>query len=221
MPMNREHAYGDSPIYARPSGWAAWAYALLSPFHPKLYARARVAMAWRQFSRAATTARTVRLGGNAWCINGLHDAKRITLEEHVICRGLLRVEYWGDGRVHLHPNVYIGDDTLISCASSITIGAYTLVAHNVHILDNNSHPTHWADRQEDWDDTRAGRRASRPVGYAPITIGEHVWIGFNSTLLKGVSIGDKSIIAAGSVVTETVPPQTLVAGNPAKVIRAL
>ena len=54
---------------------------------------------------------------------------------------------------------------------------------------------------------------------APIKIGNHVWIGVNCTILKGVTIGDGAIIAAGSVVTKDVPAHSLVGGVPAKVIR--
>ena len=60
-----------------------------------------------------------------------------------------------------------------------------------------------------------------PIPAAPVVIGEHAWIGFNSVILKGVSIGDRSVVASASVVTKDVPPDTLVAGNPARVIRAL
>ena len=54
---------------------------------------------------------------------------------------------------------------------------------------------------------------------APISIGNHVWIGAGATILKGVTIGDNAIIGAGSVVTKDVPPNTIVAGNPAHIIR--
>ena len=59
-------------------------------------------------------------------------------------------------------------------------------------------------------------------GYGlPITIGNDVWIGGHSTILPGVTIGDGSVVAAGSVVIKDVPPQTLVGGNPANIIKAI
>ena len=54
---------------------------------------------------------------------------------------------------------------------------------------------------------------------APIVIGDHVWIGMNVIVLKGVTIGEGSIVAAGSVVNKDVPPHCLVAGVPAKVVK--
>lgn len=54
---------------------------------------------------------------------------------------------------------------------------------------------------------------------APISIGNHVWIGTNAIILKGVDIGDGAVVAAGAVVTRSVPPRCIVAGNPAKIVK--
>ena len=56
---------------------------------------------------------------------------------------------------------------------------------------------------------------------APIVLGKKVWVGSNSTILQGVTIGDNSIIAAGSVVTKDVPANTIVGGVPARILRHL
>ena len=65
-------------------------------------------------------------------------------------------------------------------------------------------------------------RPPRPkLKTAPVIIGNNVWIGMNATILKGVTIGDNSVVAAGSVVTKSVPANVVVAGNPAVVIKKL
>jgi acetyltransferase-like isoleucine patch superfamily enzyme len=63
-------------------------------------------------------------------------------------------------------------------------------------------------------------RPARPVlKTAPVKIADNVWIGMNAVILKGVTIGENSVVAAGSVVTKTVEPNTVVAGNPAVVVK--
>ncbi len=96
----------------------------------------------------------------------------------------------------------IGDRTQIHCCKKVAIGNYVLVSWDVNFLENNFHTT-----------TDGG------ITSAPIVIADRVWIGCRAIILGGVTIGEGSIVAAGSVVTRDVPPGTLVAGNPAKVIR--
>jgi len=96
----------------------------------------------------------------------------------------------------------IGDRTQIHCCNQVTIGDYVLISWDCNILENNFHTT-----------TDGGIKS------APITIGDRVWIGCRVIILAGVTIGEGSVVAAGSVVTRDVPPGTLVAGNPARVIR--
>ena len=62
---------------------------------------------------------------------------------------------------------------------------------------------------------------NRKNRYAPIKIGDHVWIGSNATVLPGVTIGDWSVVAAGAVVRQDVPPMTVVGGVPAKILKKI
>jgi acetyltransferase-like isoleucine patch superfamily enzyme len=96
----------------------------------------------------------------------------------------------------------IGDRTQIHCCDRVEIGSYVLVSWGVNILENYYHGTE--------DDS---------ITSAPVRIEDRVWIGCNVIVLAGVTIGQGSVVAAGSVVTRDVPPGTLVAGNPAREIR--
>lgn len=124
------------------------------------------------------------------------------------------------GVIKLSDQVQIGKNTVIGATNSITIGRGTGISNNVTIINNNNHPVNPLDR-------RIMRNA--PIGslyrswiYSvskPIVIGSYVWIGQNARILKGVTIGDNSIVAANAVVTKDVPPNCIVAGNPARVVK--
>jgi acetyltransferase-like isoleucine patch superfamily enzyme len=123
-------------------------------------------------------------------------------------------------------SVVIGDRTymghgLIAVAERVTVGSDVMLSWGVTILDNNSHAIRYADRKSDVLDALAGRKNWAPVPIREVKIGDKVWIGFNVSILKGVTIGEGAVVGAGSVVTRDVPPWTIVAGNPARVIREL
>ena len=109
-------------------------------------------------------------------------------------------------------NIHIGKDVFINSGchfqdqGGIEIGDGVLIGHNVvlatinhDLLPDNNRKNH----------------------YAPIKIGTHVWIGSNSTILPGVTIGEWAVVAAGAVVTENVQPYTVVGGVPAKIIKVI
>lgn len=114
----------------------------------------------------------------------------------------------------------IGDNSHIKCVCKIVIGSYTAIANNVTICDNNNHPVNPLDRKI-MRQTPSGsfERSWINSASAPIVIGENCWIGENSRICKGVTIGDGSIVAANSIVTKDVPSNCIVAGNPAKVVK--
>jgi acetyltransferase-like isoleucine patch superfamily enzyme len=101
---------------------------------------------------------------------------------------------------------YVNRNTTIVCSKEITIGHDVAIAQNVVIRDSDIH-TFIEEPNKERENT------------LPIKIGNHVWIGTNSIILKGVEIGDNAVIAAGSIVTRNVPANSLAAGNPAKVIK--
>lgn len=109
-------------------------------------------------------------------------------------------------------NITIGKDVFINSGchfqdqGGIQIGDGALIGHNVVLATIN----HDLNPEE-----------NRKNHYAPITIGAHVWIGSNAAILPGVTLGDWAVVAAGAVVTQDVPPRTVVGGVPAKVLKVI
>ena len=121
----------------------------------------------------------------------------------------------------------IGDFTLLNGAlimaeEKIDIGSHCLISWNVGIADSDFHPLEPAQRVIDAQALAPyfENRPPRPkLKTAPVKIADNVWIGMNATILKAVIIGKNSVVAAGAVVTRSVPPNTVVAGNPAIVVK--
>lgn len=116
--------------------------------------------------------------------------------------------YWGS-RIHVADNAslvigggYLNINASILCFESISIGHGVCIADGAIIRDSDNHSL------------QPGVKKS-----SPIIIKDHVWIGMNAMILKGVTIGEGAIVAAGSIVTKDVPAHTLVAGIPARPIK--
>jgi len=124
------------------------------------------------------------------------------------------------GHVIIGDRSYVGLSSLV-CYRKIEIGNDVLIAWGVTIVDHNSHSLYWEQRKDDVRDWSAGIKYWDNVGNAPVIIKDKVWIGFNVSILKGVTIGEGAVIGACAVVTKDIPPFTLVAGNPAAVVRVL
>ncbi len=132
--------------------------------------------------------------------------------------------------VSIGNSVYIGDSKII-CKNGISFGNNILVAWGVTFYDHNSHSLNHLFRQEDIRqtlsdfNTKNGNYLSGKnwdtVVSKPINIMDNAWIGFNAIILKGVTIGEGAVVAAGSVVTKDVPDYTIVGGNPAVVIKKI
>ena len=104
-------------------------------------------------------------------------------------------------------NVFVNHGCTAMDFGGIDIGDDVLIGPNVQLI-SSSHPLDPATRR-------------RSITTAPIRIGRGAWIAAGATVLQGVTVGDDAVVAAGAVVTKDVPPRTLVAGVPARVIRAL
>jgi maltose O-acetyltransferase len=128
-----------------------------------------------------------------------------------------------NGIVSLGDYCFVGQGSRIWSHQSIQIGSHVMIAHDVEIHDSNYHSLDARVRRKEIHDRFDEEDKSPFTGatQAPITIGDDVWIGFGSAIMKGVAIGDGAVIAACSVVTKDVPAYTLVAGNPARIVREL
>jgi galactoside O-acetyltransferase len=124
-------------------------------------------------------------------------------------------------KILIGDRTFIGSSTTISVAEQVSIGDDVLISWGVNIVDHNSHAISFSKRKNDVLDWKKGKKDWLNVAISPVNIGNKVWIGSNSIILKGVTIGEGSIIGAGAVVTNDVPPWTIVAGNPARVIREI
>lgn len=110
-----------------------------------------------------------------------------------------------------------------TCDAEITVGDHCLISWNVVFMDSYRMTLDPAERRKELEQAalRSPRGLEIESQAKPIHIGPNVWIGFDACVLPGVTIGEGSIIGARSVVVKDVPPRTVAAGNPARVIREL
>jgi acetyltransferase-like isoleucine patch superfamily enzyme len=125
-----------------------------------------------------------------------------------------------NAEVHIGSHSFVGNSTIVT-AERVDIGDDVLISWGCTIVDHDSHNLHWERRSQDVREHYHGRKSWEHVPVRPVRIGNKVWIGFNTIVLKGVTVGEGAVVAAGSVVTRDVAPFTLVAGNPARVIRSV
>lgn len=138
------------------------------------------------------------------------------------CRIYGKVITQDEGRITIGDNTCIYERSFVGGVKEISIGSCVIISNHVHIFDNNNHPTAPEVRRQmclngfDGDVWRWKYSESKPI-----VIEDNVWIGEYSAILKGVRVGEGSIIASHAVVTKDVPPYSIVAGNPAKVVKVL
>lgn len=126
-----------------------------------------------------------------------------------------------DSAVTIGSRTFIGGGSVLVCADQVDIGSDVLISWGCTIVDHNSHAIAWEHRKNDVVEWAQKRKDWTHVATAPIEIHDKAWLGFNVIVLKGVVIGEGAIIGAGSVVTKSIPPYTIAAGNPAQVIREI
>jgi len=118
------------------------------------------------------------------------------------------VKLWlsGEARLTIGDNSYLANGSMVLSQQEVRIGSGCSISWHVLIMDNSSYAIGYGDEDPQ-------------VRVQPVFIGDHVWIGCRAVIIKGVSVGDGAVISNNAVVTSDVPPGTLVAGNPARVVR--
>src|SRR5262249_48200194 len=125
-----------------------------------------------------------------------------------------------NGQVSLGEFAFVSSARII-CDLEVEIGDYTLIGWNVVIMDTYRVPLDVAMRRHELERSslHPERRLENGGEARPVRIGPNVWVGFETSILPGVMIGEGAVIGARSVVMDNVPPFTVVAGNPARIVR--
>lgn len=153
--------------------------------------------------------------------NHRHASGAIVLGRFTHVRGEL-LTFGHGGEISVGDYCYVGEGTRIWSAKRINIGHRVLIAHNVTILDSLTHPLDAAQRHDHFRQIiTSGHPEKVNLEERAVDIADDAWIGCAVVIMRGVSIGSGAVVGAGSVVTDDVPPHTLVTGNPARVVRAL
>ena len=198
-----------------------------------IHAAARRVSHWWEVRRSASFCGRMYMwdksgGGAAPFLTALGDVQNpysatcVEIGSLTTIDGILQI-YMPTARLTVGARTYIGPNTRVSCHRSLRIGSDVLIAHNVNVFDSNSHPVDVVERLADQECLRAGLGSNTlgTVDTSPTAVKDKAWIGCNVCIMKGVTVGEGAIEAAGSVVTKDVPDYCMVAGNPAKVIKEL
>lgn len=125
----------------------------------------------------------------------------------------VRLRVFGPGaRIEIGAGSQLSGASITARSTTVRLGRQVLMAPNCVIVDSDFHAP-WPPEA----------RATEPglERDAPVTIGDHAWIGMRTIILKGVTVGEGALVGAGSVVTSDIPPRCLAAGAPARVVRRL
>jgi len=153
--------------------------------------------------------------------NMLKDRGKISIGSNSEIAGQLLVFAHG-GCIRIGDECFIGEGSRIWSGKSIAIGNRVVISFDVKIFDNQTHPLAVKERYEHIRKILStGHPSDIDLGDQPIVIEDDVWIGCMCIILRGVHIGRGAVVAAGSVVTNDVPAWTVVAGNPAKIIKTI
>jgi acetyltransferase-like isoleucine patch superfamily enzyme len=143
---------------------------------------------------------------------------RLIVGENSVVRGSIILEL-DTSEVRIGNNSLVNLGTIVDCVESITIEDDVMIAYLCILADSDGHSTRLSQRLQDLQLGRANRYEFTHAKRAPIRVCRGAWIGAHAIILKGVRVGCGSVVAAGAVVTKDVPDWTIVAGNPARVVK--
>ena len=210
----RDHAFANGPVFGRPANGAAARALFDRPEDGE-----RLMQVFEAFERGAELGDGVRLGLDARLLTP-DGERRAKIGANAVVRGVIRCE--GDGRCEIGAEAYVGDGAIISVLTTVEIGEGTLLAHGAQVFDNDTHPIDAAERRAHFRSIlKLGPRRAFSIGARPVRIGRDCWLGWGAAVMKGVTVGDEAILAAGAIATGDVRKRTIVAGNPAREVRAL
>ncbi len=155
--------------------------------------------------------------GSQCRIYNASNKEAVSIGDFVKINGILSCNKLG--RITIGHYTVIREGTYISADTEVKIGNYCFISSYVSIYDNNGHPVSPEKRRVQLEKLHEEPINNYDAENGAVIIGDDVWIGMHSIILKNVIIGSGAIVAAGSVVTKDVPPQTIVAGNPARVVK--
>ncbi|MDI6774435.1 MAG: DapH/DapD/GlmU-related protein [Verrucomicrobiota bacterium] len=177
----------------------------------------RLAYAWLIVKPVVTSIAQVGPGLGIERIPYVRGRGRIRIGAGVYISGKIGIAF--SRRAAAPPELIIGDRAFIGhdcgflLAERIEIGAHCLIATGARIQDNDGHPLD--------PDARRCREPVLPGDVKPVRVGDNAWIGARALILKSVTIGENAVVGAGAVVTRDVAPNTVVAGNPAVVVKSI
>ncbi len=172
---------------------------------------------WRNERLVDSLGANTRVGGS---IEKRGEGSTIRIGHDSVMDGRLVTEARG-AQISIGSNTSIGGETLLAAVESIVVEDDVLISYQCIITDSDNHHVRYSLRKHDLHEWMTGRHDWSKVKTAPVRICKGAWLGARTIVTKGVTIGEGAVCGMGSVVTKDVAPYTIVAGNPARVIREL
>ena len=195
----------------------------------KLYRRNQMLKLYKNWNNNAIIGEMFELGSTGAVIyNESGEKDRIRIGHHTRINGSIICK--ASGEVEIGNYSVLQNHASVACLKHIKIGNYVGIADGTIITDNNNHRIEPEERVKHRLRVAPGGEGYPGLGNgwelsestsSPTIIEDVVWIGSYSAIMKGVTVGEGALVARNSVVTKDVPPYTIVAGNPARIVKEI